>query len=33
MIAPMPDKTISQLEAERYHSVLITCNNCRHRVG
>lgn len=29
----MPDQTISQLEAERYESVLITCNNCRHRVG
>ena len=31
----MPEKTISQLEAERYESVLITCKNpaCRNCVG
>jgi len=31
----MPEKTVSQLEAERYHSILITCKNqdCRNCVG
>lgn len=29
----MPDPTISQLEADRYVSVLITCKACRNCVG
>jgi hypothetical protein len=29
----MADRTISQLEAERYVSALITCKKCRNRVG